>query len=134
MRPLLLLGLMTLGAPAFAAQPVTGKWLTHSGDGIVEISPCGRALCGRLVKTLQPIKGPAVDRNNPEPSLRDRPLIGLAILNGFMEEEAVWRGTAYDPKAGKSYATTLERLGPDRLKVRGCVAIFCRSVTWTQAR
>ena len=133
MRELVLLAAL-IAAPATAAEPVSGNWMTDAKDGIVEIAPCGPRVCGRLVKTLVPPKGPPVDRNNPDPTLRSRPLIGLPILTGFASDGEVWRGTAYDPKVGKSYATTLHRLGPDQLKVRGCVAFFCRSVIWTRVR
>jgi uncharacterized protein (DUF2147 family) len=125
---------LLLPFPALAAAPVTGSWLTDTKDGIIEIAPCGNRICGRLAQSLIPIKGPPFDRNNPDPAQRGRPIIGLPILTGFVEDGAVWRGTAYDPKAGKSYKTTLERTGADRLKVRGCVAIFCRTVTWTRAK
>jgi uncharacterized protein (DUF2147 family) len=125
--------LLASAAPAAAIEPVTGRWLTDSKDGIVRIGRCGNALCGRLVETLTPIEGPPVDRNNPDPALRDRPIIGLPVLTGFRPDGTVWAGTAYDPKVGKSYRTTLERIAPDTLKVRGCVAIFCRSVLWTRA-
>ena len=128
------LALVMLAAPASAAESVAGSWLTDSRDGIVEIGPCGAQVCGRLARMLVQPKGPPIDRNNPDPSLRSRPLVGLPILTGFAADGHVWRGTAYDPKAGKSYATTLERVGPDQLKVRGCIAFFCRSVMWTRAR
>lgn len=121
--------------PSLAAEPVTGTWLTDAKDGIIEIAPCGAKLCGRLAKMLVAPKGAPTDRNNPEPSLRDRPLVGLAVLSGFGPDGDVWRGTGYDPKVGKSYATTLQRTGPNTLKVRGCVMGFlCRSAIWTRAR
>lgn len=133
MRCLLILGL--LASPALAAEPVTGSWLTDTKDGIIEIAPCGGRICGKLAKTLVPIKGPPFDRNNPDPALRNRPIIGLPILTGFVADGQVWRGTAYDPKAGKSYKTTLERIAPDRLKVRGClVAFLCRTAIWTRVK
>ena len=134
MRKLILIAGM-LAAPAFAAEPVTGTWLTDARDGIVEIAPCGAKLCGRLAKMLVAPKGPSTDRNNPDPALRSRPLVGLTVLTGFASDGDVWRGTGYDPKAGKNYATTLQRLGPDTLKVKGCVMGFlCRSAIWTRAR
>jgi len=117
-----------------AAEAVTGTWLTDTKDGLIEIAPCGQRLCGRLVKSLVPIKGPGTDINNPDPKLRGRPILGMPVLTGFAEDNALWRGTAYDPKNGKSYKTTLQRTGPSSLKLTGCVAIFCRSVTWTKAR
>lgn len=122
-------------APAHAAAPVTGTWLTDKKDGIIEIAPCGPKLCGRLVKMLVPPKGPAVDRNNPDPALRARPLLGLTVLTGFVAEGDLWRGLGYDPQVGKSYNTTLQRTGPDTLKVRGClIAFLCRSAIWSRVR
>ena len=129
-----MLALMLLATPALAAEPVTGSWLTDAKDGIVEIAPCGAKLCGWLAKMLVPPKGPPTDRNNPDPSLRNRPLVGLAVLNGFAPDGDVWRGSGYDPKVGKSYNTTLQRTGPNTLKVKGCVFGFlCRSAIWTRA-
>ena len=130
----LLLPLALLASPAAAIEPVTGRWLTDTKDGIIEIRRCGPALCGRLVKSLVPIAPPGTDVNNPDKSLRNRSILGMTVLTGFKPEDGKWAGQAYDPKAGKSYSTTLERTGPDELKLRGCVAIFCRTVTWTRAR
>jgi uncharacterized protein (DUF2147 family) len=130
----ILLVLAALSAPAHAAEPVTGPWLTDTKDGIIEIASCGPHLCGRLVRSLVPIKGPGTDVNNPDARLRSRPIIGLPVLTGFVEDGKLWRGTAYDPKVGKSYKTTLQRTGPNTLKLTGCVAIFCRSVAWTRAK
>jgi len=133
MRKVLILTAL-ISIPAQAAEPVTGTWLTDTKDGLIEIAPCGQRLCGRLVRTLVPVKGPGTDINNPDPKLRNRPIVGLPILTGFVEDGALWRGTAYDPKNGKSYRSTLQRTGPGTLKLTGCVAIFCRSVTWTRAK
>lgn len=120
---------------AHAAEPVTGTWLTDKKDGIIEIAPCGPRICGRLVKMLAPPEGPPVDRNNPDPALRGRPLLGMTVLSGFTAEGDLWRGSGYDPKAGKSYNTTLQRTGPDTLKIRGClIAFLCRSAIWSRAR
>lgn len=129
-----LLALALLASPAAAIEPVAGRWLTDTKDGIIEIGRCGDALCGRLVKSLVPIAPPGTDKNNPDPQLRGRPILGLPVLTGFKPDGEKWAGRAYDPKVGKNYATTLERTGANELKVRGCVAIFCRTVTWTRAR
>ena len=133
MRAIFLLS-VCLSVPAVAAEPITGSWLTDTKDGIIEIAPCGPRLCGRLVRSLVPIKGPGTDINNPDRSLRSRPIMGMPVLTGFVEDGAHWRGSAYDPKNGKSYKTTLQRTGPNTMKLTGCVAIFCRSVIWTRAR
>jgi hypothetical protein len=74
------------------AEAVTGTWLTDTKDGLIEIAPCGQRLCGRLVKSLVPIKPPGTDVNNPDPKLRGRPILGMPVLTGFVEEEKLWRG------------------------------------------
>ena len=35
-----------------AAAPITGRWVTQSKDGVVEIYQCGAQICGRLAKFL----------------------------------------------------------------------------------
>lgn len=126
--------LFVIGGPALAADPVSGRWLTHNRKAIVEIGDCGGSLCGRIARVLVPPRGGATDRLNPDPALRDRPIIGLPVLTGFTDEGDEWRGRIYDPQKGKSYRSTL-RLNPDgTLRVRGCVALFCKTLTWTRAR
>lgn len=119
--------------PAMAAAPITGHWLTDDRDGIIEILRCGERVCGRLAKSLGQIKGPLVDRNNPDKSLRHRPIIGLPVLLGLVADGQVWRGQIYDPRHGRHYKATVERIAPDRLKVRGCFSVICRTIMWTRA-
>ncbi len=121
------------GAPLLASQPITGRWLTDSKDGIIQIGRCGETLCGRLHRSLVPIEPPGTDIKNPDPALRERRILGLAVLSGLRLEDGKWQGQAYDPKTGRSYRATVERVSDGALKVTGCLAIFCRTVTWTRA-
>ena len=122
-------------SPAFAAAPVSGQWLTTEKDSIVEIGPCGAALCGRIARILKPNpNGPSVDRNNPDPKLRARPILGMAILTGFRDTGKHWEGMIYDPRAGKTYRSTLAMQSDGSLSVKGCVGPFCRTMAWSRAR
>ncbi|QHL89800.1 DUF2147 domain-containing protein [Sphingomonas changnyeongensis] len=121
------------GAPLAASQPITGRWLTDSKDGIIHIARCGETLCGRLQRSLVPIEPPGTDIKNPDPALRERRILGLAVLTGLRLEDGKWQGQAYDPKTGRSYRAVVERVSNEALKVTGCLAIFCRTVTWTRA-
>lgn len=126
--------LVTL-TPANAAVPIAGLWLTTEKDSIVEIAPCGAALCGKIARILKPNpNGPPKDINNPDPALRGRPIQGLPILTGFKDAGKNWEGTAYDPRAGKSYRSYLTLMRDGTLEVKGCVGPFCRTKTWTRAR
>jgi uncharacterized protein (DUF2147 family) len=125
---------LALGLPAFAAQPIAGRWLTADGGAVIAIGPCGTALCGRIVKLINgPPSGPPVDARNPSPALRTRPLVGLAILTGLTPDGGDgWKGQIYDPKSGKTYRAFVARDGA-KLKVQGCVAVFCQTMMWTAA-
>lgn len=122
-------------APAFAATPITGHWLTAGKDSVVEISECGQRLCGKVAKLINPKPGrPTVDANNPNPKLRTRPIVGLAILSDFADGGSEWDGTIYDPRSGKSYKSKVARNADGTLKVQGCIAFFCQTQTWTAAK
>jgi uncharacterized protein (DUF2147 family) len=123
--------------PAVAAASVNGKWYTDGQDSIVEVGPCGASVCGRVAKILKPQPGgPAVpvDSNNPDPKLRTRPIQGMTILSGFKDTGKEWVGSIYDPRAGKTYKSTMVRLANGNLKVKGCWGPFCRSVYFTPVK
>ena len=131
------LALLLIGNMAPPEAPsIQGLWRTDDGKGLVRVAPCGRELCGTIVRVLD--RGPSVlthDSNNPDPRLRGRPIQGLPILTGFQRSGRIWKGgRAYDPKTGRSYRSTLQ-LDPDgSLKVTGCVLFVCQSRRWTRAR
>jgi uncharacterized protein (DUF2147 family) len=127
--------LIAVAAPAQAAKPVTGRWSTVDGKAIVQIAPCGRSLCGHIEKIVKPTPGrPQTDIKNPDPKLRGKPLVGLALLTGFQDAGDLWKGTIYDPESGKSYNSKLTRNPDGTLKVQGCVMFLCKTQTWTPLR
>ena len=130
--------------PVFAAsaEPV-GPWYAEGGAAVVEIRPCGDALCGRVVWLHSPLDEDGCelrDKNNPDPALRNRRLVGLQILGGLVASDqrlVSWTGgTIYDPVSGNTYRCRLELEGHDRLRLRGYVGIplFGRTTTWTRVR
>lgn len=122
-------------APAHAGEPVTGRWVTEEKDAVVAINACGKAMCGTVDRFLvAPPQGlDQRDIYNPEPKLRNRKLLGLAILSGFVADGTVWRGRIYDPKSGKSYRSIIRRKGPNVLEVKGCIGPFCQTQLWRKA-
>ena len=81
--------LLTVGlaAPAHAADP-SGVWLVQDGDAHVRIAKCGEAFCGTIVwleSPKDPTTGkPLTDVRNPDPSKRNRPLLGTMIAINFI--------------------------------------------------
>lgn len=63
---------------AFAAEPITGRWVTEDRDAVVEIKRCGSVTCGRIAQFLvePPDGADQRDINNPEARLRTRKLLG----------------------------------------------------------
>ncbi len=77
-----------------------------------------------------------VDRENPDPALRSRPVIGLRIFEGFTYDgDGRWKnGTIYDPASGKTYSCKIRLQDDGSLKVRGFIGISLlgRTEIWTR--
>lgn len=133
MRRLMLLAALLLASAAPAsAQSIAGDWKTDDGSAIIRVGPCGKATCGTIARVLDPA-APAKDINNPDKALRSRPLVGTPVLSGFTRKGAGWDGgTAYDPKAGRSYKSRLALSGARTLAVTGCVLFVCRTKHWSR--
>lgn len=146
-----------LAAASFASgaqgADARGIWLTGDGDARVHIAACSELSaaadresgpqehCGEIVwlqDPLTPEGSPAVDRNNPDPALRERPILGLVILHDFTPAPPgePWEGgRIYNPKDGEVYRAVLTpRDGGDRLEVRGYVGLplFGQTQVWTR--
>ena len=127
------LGLAVVAGPARAADGATGTWRLSSGKVTVRVSPCGGGLCGRVVALRKPRddKGrPRLDKENPNPALRSRPVIGLTILSNMRANgQGTWSGTIYNPDDGNTYSSSMQLLGPSTMKVNGCVVgVFSKSM------
>ena len=128
------------------ADDILGLWNNEDGKAKIEIFPCGGHYCGKIAWLGRPeypaddpggMAGlPRVDRDNPEPALRSRRLLGLQIMEGFTYSSAeTWdKGRIYDPESGKTYSSKMTLVSPHRLKIRGFVGIplFGRTTTWNR--
>ncbi len=127
--------LMLWASPAFAADAITGKWVTADGDAVITIQKCGRTYCGRISKFLvtPPNGADQRDVENPDPKKRSRKLMGMPVLFNFSEDGDLWRGRIYDPKEGKDYRSVVRRKSASRLEVKGCIGPFCQTQMWRRA-
>lgn len=131
-----LLLLMLGAAPAFASS-APGTWAMKNGKVTVRVSDCGSGLCGRIVALKEPISKidgkPKIDRENPNPSLRKRKLIGIPVLVGMKAAGAnTWKGAIYNPDDGKTYTGTVKLQG-GIMKVQGCVMkVLCKTNTFVR--
>ena len=110
------------------AEPLLGTWQTAKDDnghsGLIEVKPCGNALCGELVKSF--------DENGQEMASDN---IGRNIISETVPVgDGQYEGKVYAPDRDKTYSSTLELQG-DRLKVSGCVMFICRDGgTWKKVQ
>ena len=128
------------GGPVLAAQStLAGFWATERYASVVEISVCPEnteSVCGTIVWLWDAVDGaglPVTDAENPDPGLRDRPLIGRVILAGTVRgtgkmSEAT--GEIYNPEDGRTYRTTIRLIDDITLHVKGCVVFICRTQVW----
>ena len=136
--PLLVLGLMTLAmtsSPAWAGDP-TGMWLSQDGDVKMKVACCGDAICSTIAWLTNPNDEkakPKVDLNNADASKRSRPIMGSAIILPMKADGAdKWSGQVYNAEDGKTYSGSFALSGANKDDLKGCVAIICKTKTWTR--
>lgn len=131
---LLAAGLLLCAAPAFAADPVEGDWLTSDAGSKVRIGACPDQpdlMCG-VVSWLPAANSKDLDTKNPNAALRTRPILGVSTMTGFKQTApGKWTGgKLYDPASGKTYDGKISANPDGTLKVEGCVMVICQAQTW----
>ena len=134
--PVFALALLPVPAAAEAPAPIAGRWIAEDGTAVVTLAPCSAnstTYCGRVSQFLvaEP-KGGFREAKNPDPKLRNRPVLGTTVFTGLIPTGKAWKGRGYSVKDGRHFAATLSAKGA-KLTVRGCVTIICRTVVWTRA-
>ncbi|HEY4344470.1 MAG TPA: DUF2147 domain-containing protein [Parvibaculum sp.] len=138
----LIVALVGLALPAFAAVTPEGRWRTvddktHKEKSIVEITEVNGVLQGKVVKLLDRGDKPA----NPtcdkcKGDRKGKPIIGMTILWGLKQDGDEWTGgEILDPESGETYDAkiTLKEDG-QKLEVRGFLGISLLGRTQIWAR
>lgn len=130
MKKLILAAILAMSASAaFAADPIEGIWHTAKDDngnyGHIEVTPCGQAFCGVLIRSFDSSGAPLESDNIGKQIIWDM----VAYGNGFYDDGKIW-----SPDRDKTYNSDLTITG-DSLTVRGCVLGICRDGgTWTRVK
>lgn len=111
-----------LMARASGAGDPTGPWLTEDGSAVVQVAPCGGALCGTIVWSEKPVDA------------KGQKLCGRAILGDVVETDAgqSGKGWIYAPKTGSQYPVTMSLGANGSLKLHISAGLFGRDQTWTR--
>lgn len=119
--PIFLLIAFSLTLPVSAqAADLTGQWQRSNGQVRIAFAPCPGGACGKITWLAGGGKGKA--------------RVGDRIFYDLVRDgDKGWKGKAYSPKEGKTYAATLTLTGTS-LQSRECLfgGRICRSETWTR--
>lgn len=108
---------------ATARDSLEGRW--KNGKMEIVIAPCGRTLCGTVVKASARQQAKAERGTGTD-------LIGARLITNIRPNGAnSYRANVYLADRGINASGTIRRAHPDRLNVRGCVLmLFCRTSNW----
>lgn len=139
-----LFAIIALSANIASAQDLSDKiigvWTPGHGKARVKIEKVNGKFIGTTVWLQEPndpeTGKPALDKNNPEASLRSKPKLGLVIMKDFEYKDGAWiNGTIYDPAKGKTYCGKIKLTDNDHMDMRGSICGFSllgRTDTWTR--
>jgi uncharacterized protein (DUF2147 family) len=130
-------GLLAASPASAQGMEPTGVWLTEKGDARIKVTKCASSICGVIVGLKDPIDPntgqPQIDDKNPNPALRDRPMIGVSLFIGMRPSApGKWTGQIYNADDGGTYVSHVSYAGGDALRVEGCVGMICGGETWTR--
>jgi uncharacterized protein (DUF2147 family) len=111
-----------------AADKIIGVYWSPKKDAKIEIYKKSDTYFGKSIWTETKRK----DLKNPNPSLRDRELLGTDLFTNFVYKDGTYEdGKIYDPESGKTYDCKISFNGKS-LKVRGYIGIslFGRTETF----
>lgn len=120
------------------ADDILGKWLSSEATAQIQVFKKWNKYFGKIVWLKNPnnAKGePKTDVENPNPSLRNRPTMGLEILQNFVFDDDEWNdGSIYDPKTGKTYSCLMTLDGHNKLNIKGYIGISLigKTTAWTR--
>ena len=101
------------------ADKIIGVYWSPKKDAKIEIYKKGDLYFGKSIWTEIKRK----DLKNPNPSLRERDLLGSELFTNFIYKDGTYEdGKIYDPESGKTYDCKMSFNGKS-LKVRGYIGI-----------
>ena len=126
---------------SFNPDAIIGVWEAGGGKGHVQIFKQNGKYYGKIIwlksGAKEPDGGLKLDKKNPNPALRNKPIIGTLLLKDFVYKDGEWTdGVIYDTSAGKEYDAYIKMKNSNTLAVRGYVGFSLMGKTdiWTRIR
>ncbi len=139
----ILILLLAIGLGRVSAQgnadAIKGVWLSENKRLKVEIYAVNNVYFGKILWLYEqndPETGkPKLDKENPDPNKRSRPLIGLQVLKDFRFKDGFWQdGYVYNSQNGNTYACEIWLEGKDMLVLRGYWGFVYHTEKWTRVK
>lgn len=121
------LAVLASPASATAKSPIEGRW--KKGNLVVQIAPCGRELCGTVVRASEKQQAKAERGSGTD-------LIGARLIKDIDKTGPnTYRASVFLPQRNMHAKGTIKQVSSDKLAVRGCVlGVVCKSQTWVRVR
>ncbi len=140
-RVSLAIALGLAASTAMAQMSPVGLWRqvddkTGQAKSEIRIAEEAGFIVARIEKRLDPAAKPEDKCDECKDDRKGKPLVGLEIIRGVkkVEGKEVWEGgKILDPADGKEYNARLTPIeGGKKMEMRGSIAFFGRTQTWTR--
>jgi uncharacterized protein (DUF2147 family) len=125
---LILAGLADLPRSA-GPDGVIGLWSNSNATVLVEVSRCGRAICGRVVRASASAETDARKAGAPL-------MVGTQVLRDFeIRRPGMWGGKVFVPARNRTFRSTLTRVDDHHIRIDACIlgGLLCQSEVWHRA-
>jgi len=128
---------------ALKPDALCGEWWTPENQGKIIFFKDGTTYSGKvswMKKNIDPETGkPMLDKHNPNPALRNRPVIGLVLFYNFTynaSKEKYIDGKLYDSDSGNTYSCWIKLIDKNVLELHGFVgfSLIGKSVYFTRVQ
>ena len=118
---------VAVAGTAEARSPIEGRW--KKGNLQIDIRPCGKTLCGTVVKASAKQQARAERGSGTD-------LIGATLIKDIRSAgPRNYRAKVFVADRNMHATGKIRQLSPNQLKVSGCVlAIVCKSTKWTRVQ
>ncbi|RKY94350.1 MAG: DUF2147 domain-containing protein, partial [Ignavibacteriae bacterium] len=103
-----------------------------------EIFKCNDLYCGKIIEITEKSEdgGPLLDIENPDESLRNRPVLNLQVMSDFKYAgDSLWNdGTFYIPRKGKEASPDFILIDDNHLNIEISFLFFSKTVELVKIR
>ena len=123
------------------SDDICGIWLEEKKESHIEIYKINDMYYGKIVCLANPNNDDGsikLDKENPDPELKNRNILGLEIIKNleFIESNYWANGQIYDARTGKTYELNARLKSKDILLLRGFIglSLIGKTTNWSRVK